>query len=98
VGAWLSQEKELACCFDGQTWFGVCSWWVVGDWIKRLASNSQRFEQRMIRLERCIETNFHLNLILNCFANCQNVFQNLFSPFFPAEVVVIFCLTGQQLT
>jgi hypothetical protein len=49
-----SQEKELGWCFDGQTW-----WWLA----QAMASNSQSFDQRTIRLERRVEINFHLNLI-----------------------------------
>ena len=49
---WL-REKEMGWCFDGP-W-----WWLA----QAMASNSQSFDQRMIRHEHRLEINFHLNLI-----------------------------------
>ena len=72
-----------------------------GGWIKRLASNSQSFDQRMIRLE-CrvkIKIKFHLSLILNNIAcKLSERFSKFVLAIFPAKVLSSFGLTGQQAT
>ncbi len=77
-----SREKELGWCFDGQTW-----WWLA----QARASNSQSFDQRTIRHERCVEINFHLNLIFKL-RSLQTVrrFLKFVLAIFPAKSCVQF--------